>query len=104
MSPFLNHALPLSALRLTLLTAPGCHLCGHGREVLESLRGELGVGWREVSTESAEGTRLAAKAPPLRPVLFAADGTAIACGRLSERGLRRDLSALLTTSVEAGSG
>jgi hypothetical protein len=75
-----------------LLTAPDCHLCGHGREVLE----ELGSEWREVSTTSAEGQRPAVAAPPLRPVLYATDGSVVAYGRLSLKRLRRQLFAELS--------
>ena len=77
---------------LILLTAPECHLCTHAREVLETLRLEFGFDWSEVSTESAEGGRLAVGAPPLRPVLFASDGRPLAAGRLSKKRLRRDLT------------
>lgn len=78
---------------LTLLTAPDCHLCGHARNVLDGLRADFGIAWREVSDESAEGRRLAAAAPPLRPVLFGGDGRTLAAGRLSSKRLRRDLTA-----------
>jgi hypothetical protein len=73
---------------LVLLTAPDCHLCEHGRGVLD----ELGVDWREVSTGSDEGRRLEATAPPMRPVLYAIDGRAVAYGRLSARRLRKQLA------------
>lgn len=72
---------------LVLLTAPDCHLCGHGRAVLH----ELGMPWREVSTEAEEGRRLAATAPPLRPVLYESDGRVLAYGRLSLKRLRKSL-------------
>lgn len=72
---------------LVLLTAPDCHLCGHGAAVLDA----LGAPWREVSTTSPEGAELARRTPPLRPVLLAPDGEVIAYGRLSERRLRREL-------------
>lgn len=71
---------------LVLLTAPDCHLCAHGRGVLDA----LGVPWREVSTSSVEGQELEASAPPMRPVLFA-DGRVIGYGRLSEGRVRRQL-------------
>ena len=79
---------------LTLLSAPDCHLCAHARAVLEELSGEADVRWREVSTDSTEGKRLAAAAPPLRPVLLSADGRVLAYGRLSKRRLRKDLAIL----------
>jgi hypothetical protein len=72
---------------LLLLTAPDCHLCGHGREVLD----ELGVDWREVSTESEEGRRLAPAAPPMRPVLYTSEGRVLGYGRLSLKKLRKQL-------------
>ena len=70
-----------------LLTSAGCHLCGHGRQVLD----ELGLPWREVDAESEEGRGLGLTAPPLRPVLFDADGRVLAYGRLSLRRLRREI-------------
>lgn len=72
---------------LILLTAPDCHLCGHGRDVLD----ELAVPWREVSTESDEGQRLEAAAPPMRPVLYTSEGRVLAYGRLSLKKLRKQL-------------
>ena len=76
------------AAELVLLTAPGCHMCAHARVTLD----ELGLPWREVAEETDEGARLAAAAPPLRPVLFDSDGELVAYGRLSARRLRRDVS------------
>ena len=76
---------------LVLLTSQDCHLCAHGREVLGALASEGRLSWREVDAESAEGLRLAAAAPPLRPVLFEPDGRIVAYGRLSAKRLRRQL-------------
>ena len=76
---------------LALLTAQDCHLCAHGREVLDDLAAEGLLSWREVSTTSPEGERLAAIAPPMRPVLFSDDGRVLGYGRLSQRRLRRTL-------------
>ena len=72
-----------------LLTAPDCHLCEHGREVLGQLASEGLLSWRAVEADSDEGRALAAAAPPLRPVLLDADGRVVAYGRLSARRLRR---------------
>jgi hypothetical protein len=80
---------------LVLLTAPDCRLCGHGREVLGALAAEGALTWREVSSESEEGRRLEALAPPLRPVLFTADDRVLAYGRLSGKRLRRSLARTL---------
>jgi hypothetical protein len=32
---------------ITLLSRPGCHLCGDAREVIARVAGELGVSWTE---------------------------------------------------------
>ena len=72
---------------LLLLTAKDCHLCEHGKAALD----ELGVAWREVDATSAGGERLAAVAPPMRPVLCDADGRVLAYGRLSLKRLRKQL-------------
>ena len=75
---------------LRLLTSPNCALCDHSKQVLGELAAEGFVAWREVPIDSDEGARLAACAPPLRPVLF--DGERVAgYGRLSKRRLRRQL-------------
>lgn len=73
---------------LILLTAPDCHLCEHAKLVLD----ELGVPWRAVSEEADEGRRLAAGSPPMRPVLYTADGRLLAYGRLSLKRLRKQLA------------
>jgi hypothetical protein len=87
-----------------LLTPPDCHLCAHAREVLDPLAAEGLLRWRELDADSVEGARLAATAPPLRPVLFDATGHVIAYGRLSRRRLLRELgstgSRLLSTKPE----
>ena len=72
-----------------LLTARDCHLCEHGRGVLDGLAAEGLLTWREIEADSDEGRSLAATAPPLRPVLYDEDGHVVAYGRLSARRLRR---------------
>jgi hypothetical protein len=76
---------------LVLLAEPDCHLCEHARLVLDALATERGIGWREVRADSSEGRLLAASAPPLRPVLFSADGAILGYGRLSAKRLHRKL-------------
>ena len=72
---------------LILLTAPDCHFCEHAKGALA----ELGLEWREVESDSAEGRQLAAIAPPMRPVLFTAEERVLAYGRLSLKRLRKQL-------------
>lgn len=74
---------------LVLLTAADCHLCAHGRGVLEA----LDVDWHEISDDSQQGEALAVTAPPMRPVLFGSDGRVLAYGRLSLKRLRRQFRA-----------
>jgi hypothetical protein len=76
---------------LVLLTAPDCHRCAHAREVLDTLAAEGLLRWRELDADSVDGARLAATAPPLRPVLLDETGAVIAYGRLSQRRLVREL-------------
>lgn len=75
-----------------LLTERDCHLCAHGRAVLEDLAAEGLLEWREVAADSEEGRALATTAPPLRPVLYDRHGRAVAYGRLSAKRLRRSLT------------
>jgi hypothetical protein len=72
---------------LVLLTSPDCHLCGHGRQVLD----QLGVEWREISIASEEGRCLEASAPPMRPVLYSSEDRVLGYGRLSLKKLRKQL-------------
>ncbi len=80
----MHDTLSMSMSALVLLTAPECHLCEHGRGILS----ELGLKWREIDSNTREGMRLAAMAPLMRPVLFAADGRILAYGRLSRGRFR----------------
>lgn len=77
---------------LVLLTARDCHLCEQGRRVLGELAAEGLLSWREVDADCDDGRRLSATAPPLRPVLYDSRGRVLACGRLSAKRLRRELS------------
>jgi Glutaredoxin-like domain (DUF836) len=87
---------------LVLLTAPDCHLCEHAHEVLAALAAERDLSWCDIAVDSSEGRRLAATAPPLRPVLFTSDGQILAYGRLSAKRLRRELDATEAALPRAG--
>ena len=85
-----------------LLTASDCHLCAHGRELLDELETAELLTWREVDADSDEGRRLAAVAPPLRPVLYDQGERVVGYGRLSTKRLRRLLEeAVVTTAASA---
>lgn len=75
-----------------LLTARDCRLCAHGRVVLDALAAEGLLEWREVAADSVEGRKLAATAPPLRPVLYDDHDRTVAYGRFSAKRLRRSLT------------
>ena len=77
---------------LLLLTSTDCHLCEHGKQVLDELAGEGLLSWRALDDHSPEGRALARGAPPLRPVLFDEDGRVLAYGRLSAKRMRKQLS------------
>ena len=73
---------------LIYVTSEDCHLCDHGRAVLD----ELGVVRRELTVDSEEAAALAAQGIALAfsPVLT--DGIrVIAYGRFSAQHLRREL-------------
>jgi hypothetical protein len=76
--------------RLIYVTAEDCHLCEHGRAVLDA----LAVDRQEIDVSSAEAARLAAAAIPLAFLPVLTDGErVIAYGRFSEKRLRRELAA-----------
>jgi Glutaredoxin-like domain (DUF836) len=78
-------------IELTLLTTRDCHLCAHGRDVLDELAADGLLRWDAIDADSDEGQSFAAIAPPIRPVLFDAGGHVLAYGRLSAKRLRREL-------------
>ena len=74
---------------LVYVTTDDCHLCEHGREVLDT----LGVERREISDDSEEAAKLAASGIPLSFMPVLTDGQhVIAYGRLSEKRLRKGLA------------
>jgi hypothetical protein len=73
---------------LVYVTTGDCHLCAHGRGVLD----ELGVERREISDGSAEAAALAAAGIPLSFMPVLTDGQRlIAYGRFSAKRLRKEL-------------
>lgn len=79
---------PLTADVLIYVTGEGCHLCAHGRDVLQA----LGVPVRELDVESDEAEALAGRGIPLAFLPVLTDGTRLlGYGRLSEKRLRKEL-------------
>jgi hypothetical protein len=73
---------------LIYVTSEDCHLCQHGREVLDSLH----VDRREIDCASQESRALAAAGIPLSFLPVLTDGErVIGYGRLSEKRLRKEL-------------
>lgn len=81
--------------RITLVTAPGCHLCEDAHQVLT----RLGADGAELDIEVVEATSpaglalLAAHRPPMNPLVLV-DGAYFSAGRLP----RRKLQALIDTN------
>jgi hypothetical protein len=44
-----------AAVRVELLTRPGCHLCDDARAVVSAVAAELGVGWSETDITTDAG-------------------------------------------------
>jgi Glutaredoxin-like domain (DUF836) len=74
--------------RITLLSKPGCHLCGPAREVIERVAADLGVTWVELSI--LDDPELTAAYSEKIPVTLV-DGAQHAVWRVSESRLRRAL-------------
>jgi hypothetical protein len=79
--------------RITLLTKPGCHLCGPARVVVERVAGDLGVGWVELSI--LDDPALHAAYWEQIPVTLV-DGVQLDFWRVDESRLRRALGSTET--------
>ena len=89
------------AAELVYVTAPDCHLCERGRQVIDELADHHGLTVRELDLRSDEGRELAAAARvPFPPAVFVG-GRLLAHGRLSARTLARQLASH-ATGVRAG--
>jgi len=86
-----------SVARITLLTKPGCHLCGPVREVVERVATDLGVGWVELSI--LDDPALNAAYRDLIPVTLV-DGVQHDRWRVSESRLRQALKGTAAPDVQ----
>ena len=82
-----------AAVEVTLLTQADCAFCEHAKAVLARLHGEFPLAVTEIDLAAPEGQRLALE----HGVLFAPGlllgGQGFGYGRISERKLRRALTA-----------
>jgi len=74
---------------VTYVTAPACHLCDHGRQVLDELGRHLPLQVVEIDLDSDQGRQLLATHRFAFPPAVIVDGTLVAHGRLSARRLAR---------------
>ena len=81
-------------VRVTLLTAEGCHYCAHARDVLARLTQAWPLAVTEVPLETDEGERLALRDGVAFPPGVYLEGALFGYGRLSEGKLRRRLAEL----------
>jgi hypothetical protein len=75
--------------RITLITKPGCHLCGPVREVIARVAQDLGVAWEELSI--LDDPALSAAYRDQIPVTLV-DGVQHDYWRVDELRLRRALA------------
>lgn len=78
---------------ITLLTKADCDLCDHAKAVLGRVHADTGVTVETVDLASDRGQALAEEAGVVFPPGVLIDGEAFSYGRLSERKLRRALTA-----------
>ncbi len=76
------------AVRITLVSRPGCHLCDDARSVIAKVAAELGVGWEERDIDQSADDL--ARYSEMVPVTFV-DGVQHDFWRVSEDRLRSAL-------------
>lgn len=87
------------AARITLISKPGCHLCGPVREVIERVARDLGVQWVERSI--LDDPELSAAYSDQIPVTLV-DGVHHDHWRVDEARLRRALGNTRARDVPGG--
>jgi Glutaredoxin-like domain (DUF836) len=85
--------------RITLISKPGCHLCGPAREVIERVALDLGVQWVERSI--LDDPELNAAYREQIPVTLV-DGVQLDYWRVDESRLRQALGSTAATDVPGG--
>ena len=82
-----------AAAEVMLFTSPGCHYCGHAREVLDRVGGEVPLQVIEMDLDSPAGQAALARWRVPFPPIVVVDGDLFGYGRISERKLRQALTA-----------
>lgn len=83
----------MTAVQITVLTAPACELCEHAKAVLARVAEDHDLEVVELSTETERGRHLMVEHRVAFPPGVLIDGQPFSYGRLSERKLRRELEA-----------
>ena len=81
----------MSAIRITVLSAPACELCEHAKAVLARVGEDHDLDVEVFSTQTEQGRRLMVEHRVAFPPGILLDGEPFSYGRLSERKLRREL-------------
>lgn len=84
----------MKPIRITLVTAPGCHYCEDAQRVLESLRERFSLSIALVPLASETGRSLMVEHRVPFPPLVLIDGSVFGHGRLSRQKLERRLGEL----------
>lgn len=91
--------------QITLVTAPNCHFCEQGREILDKLAGLYALDVHEVPLSSPTGRVLAARHGIVFPPGLLLDDSFIGFGRVSERKLRHVLDQRISAAAaHSGNG
>lgn len=80
------------AARVELVTSPGCHYCGHAREVLDRVATDMPLEVTEVDLDSPAGQAALTRWRVPFPPIVVVDGALFGYGRISERKLRAVLA------------
>lgn len=83
-------------MEVTLLTKDDCAFCDQAKEILERLCLDLPIQIVTIDLHSSEGEELAQRGGILFPPGIFIQGEAVAYGRPSERGLRKEIEQRLT--------
>jgi glutaredoxin len=78
---------------ITMVTTSGCDLCRHAKDVLDNLSADFNLDIEIVDAATPKGILLAAQSGMAFPPAVILNGQPFSYGRLSERKLRRALTA-----------